>query len=240
MSRSPSQPSSKTVIRPSAGLRQLRLLDIDFTAARERALSQALACCVESMTEEELHALPLAERHALVREVLLAEGAAVAQVTADCTGCARTLELTLDLRSLRLRKRARGRVRVARREVRLPTPADLEACTSGEDLLALLGGAGNRHAVESALSTADPLAEIEINGRCPECGHAVSAIYDLAGKWLAQLRQRAVSLLEEVHLLALRYHWSEQEILNLPESRRQAYLDLCWPPEEAHGEAHAW
>jgi hypothetical protein len=33
-------------------------------------------------------------------------------------------------------------------------------------------------------------------------------------------------LYTEVHHLALRYHWSEQQILALPRSKRQRYLAL--------------
>jgi len=33
-------------------------------------------------------------------------------------------------------------------------------------------------------------------------------------------------LLEEIHRLAIRYHWSEAEILRLPLPRRTGYLEL--------------
>ena len=33
-------------------------------------------------------------------------------------------------------------------------------------------------------------------------------------------------LIEEIHVLALHYHWSESEILRLPRSKRRRYLAL--------------
>jgi hypothetical protein len=33
-------------------------------------------------------------------------------------------------------------------------------------------------------------------------------------------------LYEEVHIIAMRYHWSEAEILRLPKRKRSIYLDI--------------
>jgi len=43
-------------------------------------------------------------------------------------------------------------------------------------------------------------------------------------------------LYEEIHVMALHYHWSEAQILALPRNRRQRYLALIarqFPPQEA-------
>ncbi len=42
---------------------------------------------------------------------------------------------------------------------------------------------------------------------------------------LQELRNQVTRLYEEVHLLALHYHWSEAEILALPRARRMNYAD---------------
>jgi hypothetical protein len=39
------------------------------------------------------------------------------------------------------------------------------------------------------------------------------------------------SLYEELHLIAIHYHWSERAILRLPTSKRRRYLRLL----ESHG-----
>ncbi len=33
-------------------------------------------------------------------------------------------------------------------------------------------------------------------------------------------------LYEEVHIIAMRYHWSEADILRLPKRKRSIYLDI--------------
>jgi hypothetical protein len=50
------------------------------------------------------------------------------------------------------------------------------------------------------------------------------APFDIAAFFGAEMEARARRLLDEVHLIAGRYHWAEAEILSLPFSRRQAYI----------------
>jgi hypothetical protein len=74
----------------------------------------------------------------------------------------------------------------------------------------------------------DPLGYLEIVGRCPECAGELHSEFDLVVSWLSQLNHESGALIEEIHLLALRYHWTENEILRLPMARRRVYLDFCW------------
>jgi hypothetical protein len=87
-------------------------------------------------------------------------------------------------------------------------------------------------AAEKVLSRLDPLSHLEILGKCINCHANVRAEIDPAAYWLSALRMDSANLLQDIHRLALRYHWTEKEILDLPEVRRQAYLDLPWgePP----------
>jgi hypothetical protein len=71
---------------------------------------------------------------------------------------------------------------------------------------------------------APPLAG-PVEGVCPSCGEKVSGWFDPGAFVLAELRTRAQTLLEEVHLLASRYGWSEEAILDLPGRRRAAYAE---------------
>lgn len=67
----------------------------------------------------------------------------------------------------------------------------------------------------------------EIEGQCPECGARVNFWFDVAAYVLRELRFDAELLYEDIHQLAMRYHWSEQEILNLPRQRRMQYVELA-------------
>jgi hypothetical protein len=44
--------------------------------------------------------------------------------------------------------------------------------------------------------------------------------------FLQELDERAAQLTQEVHTLALHYHWSEREIMQMPRRRRTRYLEL--------------
>lgn len=86
--------------------------------------------------------------------------------------------------------------------------------------------------VESAMAALAPNLFGELDGVCPECGATVGIPFDPQRWVLHELRGEATFVYEEVHLLAARYHWSEQEILALPRIRRARYAELV------HAERH--
>ena len=67
---------------------------------------------------------------------------------------------------------------------------------------------------------------INQRGFCPACRTEFAVDLDIAGFVWAELRARAQRLLREVHVLALAYGWTEDEVLALGERRRAAYLEL--------------
>jgi len=79
-------------------------------------------------------------------------------------------------------------------------------------------------AIERALVNADPLRTLEIETACPECGSDLTLPLDLEAACLVRLAGLRPRLLDEVHLLASAYHWSESEIMAVPAARRAAYL----------------
>ncbi len=242
------------VLRALEAKHLLRLTELDLTEPRERLLSVALSCCIERLgslrepSGEVVHELTLCDRHALVHCLMLSAGIREITVIAECPGCHERLELTLDLstislpgfsspRELLLTRKRKGHVERCR--VRLPRPADLEsAADESSVLVACLGldpreASGWLKAADRFLSQSDPLGHLEIAGRCPECGRKVSSEYDLVGVWLKRIRREAEEILRDVHLLASRYHWSERDVLTLPDPRRRAYCQLCEETELA-------
>ncbi|KMY66916.1 hypothetical protein AAU61_13155 [Desulfocarbo indianensis] len=90
-----------------------------------------------------------------------------------------------------------------------------------------------------ALQRLAPLLCDELAGQCPHCGAAQTAWFEPGEFVLAELRQEASAIYEEVHLLASRYGWSEEVILAMPTSRRLRYAemiadDLRWERERAY------
>ena len=77
-----------------------------------------------------------------------------------------------------------------------------------------------------AISHADPLAEIKIDLDCPACQHAWQLDFDIA-QWLWQeIADWVPRILQQVHVLASSYGWSEQNILALSARRRTMYLQM--------------
>lgn len=76
------------------------------------------------------------------------------------------------------------------------------------------------------MAAADPMAEIRLTFDCPQCERQWDESLDIASFFWAEVDSRARRLLSEVHTLAARYGWREEEILALSEPRRALYLDL--------------
>ncbi|TLF52863.1 hypothetical protein FEI13_03945 [Halomonas urmiana] len=94
-----------------------------------------------------------------------------------------------------------------------PLPEDEAALT---DLL---------EAAEAALEVQDPWAELSLAFGCPACGHQDSASFDIADYLWEEIDARARELLDDVHVLARAYGWSEPQVLALSDARRTAYLE---------------
>lgn len=118
---------------------------------------------------------------------------------------------------------------------RLPTSADLVAiathpagdgellrrCVDPSDL-----GEEALARIEEAMEALAPSLYMDLDGTCPECGGVVGIPFDPQRYVLRELRMRAMSVYEDVDLLASQYHWSEQEILAMTQVRRARYAEL--------------
>ncbi|MDK3073550.1 hypothetical protein QO034_10540 [Sedimentitalea sp. JM2-8] len=82
----------------------------------------------------------------------------------------------------------------------------------------------DRDGAVTALERAVSGLDLEIGTRCTECGSAIVSPFDVQAFVGAELEDAARRLLDDVHRIASTYHWSEQDILALPRSRRMAYL----------------
>ncbi|MFL6844079.1 MAG: hypothetical protein ACJ8ER_04275 [Allosphingosinicella sp.] len=78
--------------------------------------------------------------------------------------------------------------------------------------------------VEASLDKAFPLLNVSIGFTCASCDTSFSKRFD-APAWLwTDIERLARALIDEVHLLAAAYGWTEEEILGLGRRRRAAYL----------------
>jgi len=118
---------------------------------------------------------------------------------------------------------------------RLPTSADLEAIAPARDAARMLAArcirpddvsARLRRRIERAMDALAPSLYGDLEGTCPECGAIVGIAFDPQRFVVAELRQHAAFVFEEVHLIAGGYRWTEQEILRMPRARRARYAEL--------------
>jgi hypothetical protein len=80
---------------------------------------------------------------------------------------------------------------------------------------------------QRAMQSISPCLPREITGCCPECGRQALFTFHPSRYVQKELRHEAEFVFEDVHILALVYHWPEEKILALPRSRRVRYTELA-------------
>ncbi|RZJ46873.1 MAG: hypothetical protein EON87_02980 [Brevundimonas sp.] len=78
--------------------------------------------------------------------------------------------------------------------------------------------------IAEALANADPLADIRLSLECPSCATPWMWRFGIADLLWRELTSKVEGLFDEVHDLAIRYGWSEADILSMTSARRTAYL----------------
>ena len=111
----------------------------------------------------------------------------------------------------------------------------LETSSHEEQLIRrCLGWEGNISLAEDEIShlsnqleKLDPEARIEFSLQCPACGQSWSSLFDIVSVFWTELNAWARRMMQEIHLLATRYGWSEEDILRISPWRRAIYLSLA-------------
>jgi len=222
-----------------------RLLAVWESGARRHPIDRALllyALAAPQIDPESLADRSLGERNAAILALRTAHFGPHLAAWIDCTRCGERMEFELDPAQLPEPPRtAPAAVQVGAHRFAPPTSRHLaitagiddaeaatlalmRACVDGEappddTLSGLIDAAGE------ALDAADPWADIAVTLPCPACGARVSASFDIAAYVWDELDTRARALLDNIHLLASAYGWTEPEILALSDTRRAAYLD---------------
>jgi len=80
--------------------------------------------------------------------------------------------------------------------------------------------------IEKAMASRAPKVELELGAECAECGREFTAPFDPQDFFFGELRTSRDLLYREVHYLAYHYHWSEQEIMEMPKTRRRNYIEI--------------
>lgn len=174
---------------------------------------------------------------------------------AECETCGSTLELTISVEDVLREEHAPPdqvfEERIGNYDVvfRLPTAADLRDAgelTDAEEARRLLIGRcvarASRDGAEAVperlpkrvyddlgrrIVNLDPLIDVVLVAPCRECGADSTIPLDVGRYVWSEIENWALHLLDEVHLLASSYGWSERDILGLPPDRRQIYVELA-------------
>jgi hypothetical protein len=165
---------------------------------------------------------------------------------ADCPACGERMEITFDAEAVAGECPAESPAFVSRngRRFRLPTVGDLVAVAGIDDVDAAAHQLFERCSldgpphddlpaifdeVDEGLSSLADDRSIFLNLSCTRCGAPSRHALDPAAYLWSEISTAATMLLEEVHLLARAYGWSERDILAMGPVRRHAYLNRLEP-----------
>ena len=82
----------------------------------------------------------------------------------------------------------------------------------------------NKEKLLNALDLTARDLDLRLGANCAACGAALEARFDVTAFVTSEITRHAEHLLDDVHKIALAYHWAEDDIFSLGVSRRAAYL----------------
>ena len=191
--------------------------------------------------------LPIGERDAVLTRLYASMFGSRLELATNCPFCAARLDVSLTTDELLIEPAtdSPAPIEIGRRrfEVRPVNSADLAMAAAMPDvetaraLLALrclvpVDGEGvpetlsddEIDAVAAALAALDPASDRYVPLKCFACEASWDAPIDIARTLAAEVEAAADTLMDDIHDLALSYHWSEEAILALAPGRRRAYL----------------
>jgi hypothetical protein len=214
------------------------------TASRRSPLDRGvLAVASAGVPAAQAADLPLGEQNRVLAQLYCAHFGGTLDGFTECAACAEKLEFHFDVRQVAESPApaAREWVAVGRWKFELPSSRAVamavsagEPAQAGQRLLALClreplesepgWSDEDMEAIEARLAEADALAEIRIGFACPQCGHGFEEALDLESFLWSEIVESARQLLDDIHLLASAYGWTEPEVLAMSPLRRSAYV----------------
>ncbi len=203
----------------------------------------------QDVTPEVVNALSVGDRQFLMRQLAVHMNSEPVWLTAVCRQCAEKFDVSFLYAELPVKSAGENypsedvEISLGKVSVSVPTGNDQLAIAEIDDhqqalwllIERLVKVKGSRkklrskhltaediEKIESIAETLSPEIATELLADCPNCN--VQNRLNIAP--YSSLGRSTDSLFNEVHMIALHYHWSEQAILDLPRSRRQHYLRL--------------
>lgn len=189
---------------------------------------------------DEAAALSVGDRQHLVRRIGVQLGRDLLWLGQTCKACGEDFEIPVRQSQLPVKPAGQGfpatQVDVEGQDIQIRAPngadqaaiAGMSESTASKILLERLTSrpitfdADTARKIEAAIEDLSPEVALQASAACPECG--AEALVDV-DPYLT-LANAGREILDDIHVLASRYHWSEAEILALPRARRKTYLSL--------------
>lgn len=201
-----------------------------------------LAAALPAMDEAGLGALRISEADVALLRLRRAIFGPGLPAEAACRYCAYALEFELDVGTMidGIAPSSERELTTADRiRFREPTIADLAVVAGDRDVdvaVRKLAGlcwldteqaASPSDAEVAEIDTLYGEAAIRLRLNCAVCGQTWNEDFDAAAYLWEELGQHAQTRLDEIHVLATAYGWSEPQVLALSDTRRSAYLRRC-------------
>ena len=203
----------------------------------------------QHVSEELVNGLSVGDRQFLMRQLAVHMDDQPVWLTAVCHHCAEKFDVSFLQSELPLKPAGEG---YPSRDIEVSLGRVTVSVPTGNDQLAISGITDNQKAlrtlierlvkikgrrlklkpeqltaediekIESTSEAMSPEIATEVLAACPHCGSQNR----LTVTPYSCFEKSADTLFNEVHALAMHYHWREQDILDLPRARRQRYLQL--------------
>jgi len=223
-------------------------LDLEFTSADRPTLVTALLARCVGGGGDHWWAQPVGTRiAALLHLYVFNNGSDRIELSARCVqaGCDETFGFELPLRALATQapmpetldvplsgnrrvtlRRPIGRDLSRWRQARPATRAQAMRMMLDDLIVDGQPEPNEESVIADAIIECDPIVALTVAAECPACGRSQDVAVDVEGLVLRYFGGRQRAMLRDVHRLATRYGWTEQQVLAVPPPRRAAYLAL--------------
>ena len=246
----------RATFRPLTGRLERLLVEVDRRKSRTAYVTELLSASLECIGSrradpEAVASLCVADRQFLMLRLAAMLGGELVWLQAVCERCHSMFDVSFRRNELPVVEAGpefpvvRLMLHDREIEVRVPSGMDqaaVESCGEGEEavrrllqscLLSVDGNPtpedfmaelsdGDIEAIDASLDEASPAVCSRLQVHCPECGREQQVELD----HYAFSYGDGLSLIDEIHTIAMHYHWRESDILDLPTRLRRQYLNL--------------
>jgi hypothetical protein len=218
----------------------------------KRSLLLLAAACPEESWET-LARLSIGQRDARLLTLHESTFGPCLSCLTECPACHERLELDLEVNDIRLASESGGAdhlISVDGDEVRFRVPNSidlaalenehaleaarqillercvLEAEHQGEPATPAELSPATVEAMVECMGDVDAQADVRFTLSCPVCGHEWESMFDIAPFLWSEIDAWARRTLDEIHVLASAYGWSEADILAMTPWRRHRYIEM--------------